>query len=98
MSASEDADATGASTLRIDKFLWFARLAKSRSEAKAIAEARHLRIDGRVVDRASASVRQGSVIAYPRGGRVHVLRVERLPERRGPFTIASQCYTDLSEH
>ena len=35
-------------TLRLDKFLWFVRLAKTRSFAQATAEAGHLRIDGRV--------------------------------------------------
>ena len=33
--------------MRLDKFLWFARLAKTRPLAQALAEGGHLRIDGR---------------------------------------------------
>ena len=83
---------------RIDKFLWFARLTKTRSEAQALAESRRLRIDGRVIERASALVRPGSVIAFTRGGSIRIVRVEALAERRGPFAAAKGLYPDLSEH
>lgn len=82
--------------LRLDKWLWFARLAGSRSEAQGLCESRRLRIDGRVVERASVQVRAGSVISWPRGGDVIVVRVEGLPERRGPYVEARQFYTDLT--
>ena len=39
-----------ADSLRVDKFLWFARLAKTRSFAQEVAEAGHMRISGRIVD------------------------------------------------
>ncbi|MBX9882654.1 MAG: RNA-binding S4 domain-containing protein [Sphingomonas sp.] len=83
-------------SLRIDKFLWFARLAKTRDAAQAAAEAGQIRLDGRRVDRAHAPVRVGSVIALVRGGAVRVLRVEALPTRRGPPAEAAALYTDLA--
>jgi len=49
-----------------------------------------------VVERASVQVRAGSVISWPRGSDVIVVRVEGLPERRGPFVEARQFYTDLT--
>jgi ribosome-associated heat shock protein Hsp15 len=82
--------------LRLDKYLWFSRLAKTRSAAQALCESRHLRLDGRVIERASASVKPGQVIVFPQGQRVRVLRVEKLPERRGPFTEAQKSYADLA--
>jgi ribosome-associated heat shock protein Hsp15 len=81
--------------LRIDKWLWFARLAKTRSFAQALAEQGHIRIDGRVIDRAHATVRIGNVLSFPLHGKVRVLRVEALPVRRGPAPEARTTYTDL---
>lgn len=86
--------------MRLDRFLWWARLAKTRSAAQAIAADGRLRIDGRAVDRAHAAVRIGNVLTYaapndPRG-RVRVVRVEALPARRGPAPEAQGCYTDLA--
>lgn len=83
-------------TLRLDKFLWFARLAKSRGFAQEVAEAGHMRISGRVVARAHTPVRIGDVLSFPLHGRVRVIRVEALPARRGPAAEAQLCYTDLS--
>jgi ribosome-associated heat shock protein Hsp15 len=85
-----------AATLRLDKFLWFARLAKTRSFAQDVAATGHLRIDGRAVDRAHAAVRVGNVLSFPLHDRVRVIRIEALPGRRGSATEARALYTDLS--
>lgn len=82
-------------TMRVDRFLWFARLAKTRSAAQAIAEKGTLRIDGRRVERSSASVRLGCILAFPLYGEVRVIRVEALPARRGPPAEAQGCYQNL---
>lgn len=83
--------------LRLDKWLWFARLSKSRSDAQRLCESRHLRLDGRVIDRASALVRTGSVVSFARHDEVIVVRVEGLSDRRGPFVEARELYTDLTQ-
>ena len=80
-------------TMRVDRFLWFARLAKTRSAAQAIATKGTLRIDGRRIDRAHALVRVGSVLAWPWGAKVRVVRVEALPTRRGPASEAAGLYS-----
>ena len=82
-------------TLRLDKFLWFARVVRTRSAAQAIAEAGTLRLDGRRIERAHAAVRVGSVIAFPLAGRVRVLRVEALPQRRVSPAQAATLYVSL---
>lgn len=86
-------DATA--TMRVDRFLWFARLAKTRSMAQTIANKGTLRIDGRRIDRAHATVRIGSVIAWPWNGAVRIVRVEALPDRRGPASEAATLYTAI---
>ena len=81
--------------MRLDRFLWFARLAKTRSVAQAIAADGHLRIDGRAIDRAHAAIRIGNVLTYAHAGRVRVIRVVSLPVRRGPAPEAQACYEQL---
>jgi ribosome-associated heat shock protein Hsp15 len=81
--------------MRVDRFLWFARLAKTRTAAQAIAEKGTLRLDGRRIERSSAPVRVGCVLAFPLYGQVRVLRVEALPHRRGPPAEALSCYQNL---
>lgn len=82
--------------LRLDKWLWFARLTKSRGDAQDLCESRRLRLDGRVIDRASTQVRAGAVVSFPHRDEVVVVRVESLADRRGPFDEARQLYTDLT--
>lgn len=85
-------------TIRLDRFLWFARLAKTRTDAQAIAEKGTLRLDGRRIERSAAAVRVGSIIVFPIHGKVRALRVEALPRRRGPPAEAAQLYTPLEIH
>jgi len=81
--------------LRIDRFLFFIRLQKSRTLAQGLVETGYVRIDGRRVEKPSEPVRVGSVVAFPLHGRVRVLRVLALPERRGPAAEARACYEEL---
>ena len=85
-----------AEALRLDKFLWFARIVKTRMLAQRLAEEGRIRIDGRVVDRAHAPVRVGEVLSFAIRGQVRVLRVERLPVRRGPPAEARTLYCELT--
>jgi ribosome-associated heat shock protein Hsp15 len=82
--------------LRIDKFLWFARITKTRALAQQLAEAGHIRIDGRRIDRAHATVKQSETITLMIHGELRILRIEVLPARRGPPAEARACYRDLS--
>ncbi|MFS0738272.1 S4 domain-containing protein [Sphingomonas sp. 1P06PA] len=80
---------------RLDRFLWYVRLAKTRSAAQALAEAGRLRIDGRVIDRAHAAVRVGNVLSFALHDRVRVLRIVALPARRGPPAEARDCFEEI---
>jgi ribosome-associated heat shock protein Hsp15 len=81
--------------LRIDKFLWFTRLARSRSVAQKMAEDGHIRVSGRRIERAHAPVRSGDLITFPHPAGVRVVRVVQLPGRRGPAPEAQSCYEEL---
>jgi ribosome-associated heat shock protein Hsp15 len=80
---------------RIDKWLFHARFFKTRSLAGKLAAAGKIRVDGRIVGKAHFAVRPGHVLTFVQGRHVRVVRVVRLPERRGPAAEAQACYDDL---
>ena len=86
-----------ADSLRLDKFLWFARIVKTRALAQQLAEEGRLRLNGRIMDRAHAPVRVGDVLSFALRGTVKVLKVEALPARRGPPAEARALYSELIE-
>lgn len=81
--------------LRLDKFLYFTRFAKSRSKSAALIEHGSVRIDGRPVATIHAEVRIGAVVTLAVGNKVRAIRIEDIPARRGPAPEAQACYTDL---
>jgi ribosome-associated heat shock protein Hsp15 len=81
--------------LRLDRYLFFIRLAKSRTLAQGLIEAGQVRLDGRRVAKTAEEVRVGSIIALPLRGRVRVLRVTSLPVRRGPASEARLAYEEI---
>lgn len=85
-----------ATSQRIDRFLWFARLTRSRSLAQTLCENGHIRMDGRRIDRAHAPVRIGTVLSLPLPAGVRVIRIDKLPVRRGPSAEAAALYSDLT--
>ena len=83
--------------MRIDKLLWYLRLAKTRSIAQAMAEEGHIRLNARRVDRAHQKVAAGDVLTVPLGMGVRVIELIALPHRRGPASEAQSCYRVLDE-
>ncbi len=82
--------------MRLDRFLWFARLSASRRFAQALAGSGHLRIDGRPVEKSATPVCVGQVLTFAtHGGAVRVIRITALPLRRGPAAAAKLCYAEL---
>jgi ribosome-associated heat shock protein Hsp15 len=68
---------------RIDKWLWHARVVRTRSAAAALATSGHVRINGLRVDAPSRAVRAGDVVTVALDRAVRVLRVVGFAERRG---------------
>jgi ribosome-associated heat shock protein Hsp15 len=82
--------------LRIDKFLWFVRLAKTRALAQKMVEGGAIRIDRYRPASAHSLVRVGQVITTVARQQVISIRVERIPDRRGPATEAESCYSRVA--
>lgn len=83
--------------MRIDKLLWFLRLTRTRGLAQQLAEAGHIRVNGRRIDRAHQKVGNGDVLTIPSGQGVRVIEILSLPGRRGPAPEAQACYRVLDE-
>ncbi|HEY6661744.1 MAG TPA: RNA-binding S4 domain-containing protein [Sphingomicrobium sp.] len=81
--------------MRIDRFLFFIRLVKSRTLAQLLIETGYVRLDGKRVEKPSDEVRVGSIVALPLHDRVRILKVLALPSRRGPAPEARACYEEL---
>jgi ribosome-associated heat shock protein Hsp15 len=81
--------------VRIDRFLVFIRLVKSRTLAQSVIADGRVRIDGKRIEKPSEEIRAGSILALPLHDRVRVLRVLSLPARRGPAREAQACYEEL---
>lgn len=81
--------------MRIDRFLFFIRLTKSRTLAQGIVEQGHVRIDGKRIEKPSDEVRIGSIVALPLHDQVRMIRVLSFPARRGPAPEARACYEEL---
>jgi ribosome-associated heat shock protein Hsp15 len=81
--------------MRLDKALWFMRLAKSRSAAQVLIGQGHVRLNGKRVERTAQSVAAGDILVLPLPRGVTVIELIALPERRGPPAEAQGCYRVL---
>ncbi len=81
---------------RIDKWLWHARLARTRTAAQAFAVSGRVRINRQKNDSAAHLLRSGDVLTLNLPGRVRVLRVRGIAEHRGSATEATHLYEDLT--
>ena len=79
---------------RIDKWLWHARVVRTRSAAAALADAGLVRINGARIDTSSRPVRPGDVVTVALDRNVRVLKVIGYAERRGSAEIARAPLTD----
>ncbi|MGB0660694.1 MAG: RNA-binding S4 domain-containing protein [Mangrovicoccus sp.] len=90
MSQSQDA-----TRQRVDKWLWFARFFKTRTLAAEKVTGGKLRINGSKIRKASAQVGPGDMLTFVQAGKVRLIRVEAMAERRGSAQEAQKLYTDL---
>lgn len=84
-------------SLRIDKWLWHARFCRTRTIAQTRAIKGHIRLNGRRVEKPGTSIRTGDIMTLVSGGRVVILRVLALGERRGPAVEAQTLYEIIED-
>ncbi|OCC00488.1 RNA-binding protein [Labrys sp. WJW] len=82
--------------LRIDKWLWHARVVKTRSLAAKLVADGHVRLNGMRTDTPAKAVKAGDVLTIALERTVRVYRVLALGDRRGPASEAQTLYEDLS--
>ena len=84
-----------APVIRIDKWLWFSRLFKSRTLASKVCQSGRMRVNDTVIGKSKFSVAEGDVLTFPRGLHIRVIKIIKLGERRGPAAEAVMLYEDL---
>lgn len=96
--ADDDHDSTPAAggSQRLDKWLWFARVIKTRTLAAGLVTDGHVRVNRERIVKPSQTVRPGDVITVAVGPRVRILEVVAAGERRGSAVEAQALFRDLT--
>ena len=81
---------------RIDKWLFFARVVKSRSLAQKLAVSGAVRVNREKISHAARIVRPGDVLTISVHDRVRVLKILDSGDRRGPAPEAALLFQDLT--
>ena len=81
---------------RLDQWLWFTRLAKSRSLAARLCAAGAIRLNGATVTKPNQTVRVGDVVVMPQGAFERTVRVLALGLGRGPASEARTLYRETA--
>ncbi|HPG88192.1 MAG TPA: RNA-binding S4 domain-containing protein [Hyphomicrobium sp.] len=81
---------------RLDQWLYFARLTKSRTLAQALIERGKIRVNRVKVDRSSLAVKVGDTLTISVGPRVRIFTVKGFGKRRGPATEAQALFEELT--
>ena len=90
-------DAAGDETRqRLDKWLFFARILKSREKAAALIKDGYVRVNGTRAEQPAKQVKPGDVLTIALDRKVLVLKVLLPGERRGPATEAQCLYLDVA--
>jgi ribosome-associated heat shock protein Hsp15 len=95
-TSSTETGAVAAGTQRLDKWLWFARLAKTRTLASLQVAAGKIRVNRTKTDKPSQAIRSGDVITSSVSRTVRIFEVTRLGVRRGPPVEAQALYKELT--
>lgn len=87
---------TGDERQRIDKWLFFARVVKSRSLAAKLVQGGRVRLNRDKIGQPSHQVKPGDVLTITLDRRILVHRVLATGNRRGPAAEARLLFEDLS--
>ena len=82
---------------RIDRWLWNARIVRTRTAAASLAVAGHVRVNGVRVVAPGRDVKYGDVVTVALNSGVRVLKVSGLVLRRGNAAVAAQLYEELGK-
>ena len=80
---------------RLDKWLFHARLRRTRALAQAAAAAGQVWLNGAKIDRPGHAVKPGDVLTLRMGAKIVTVRVQALAEKRGSAAEARMLYEVL---
>ncbi|MEM7427099.1 MAG: RNA-binding S4 domain-containing protein [Pseudomonadota bacterium] len=81
---------------RIDKWLWFSRLVKTRTLAGELVTSGKVRVNSTKVSKASHNIQAEDVLTFTLHGRLKIIRIVAIGKRRGPASEAQALYEDMS--
>lgn len=87
-----------AGTQRLDRWLWHARIVKTRTLAANLVTSGHVRVNGRRAGQPSRVIRPGDVLTIALPSRVRVLKVADILQRRADSSAARRLYEPLTPH
>ena len=83
-------------TLRLDIYLYYIRIFKSRNIATKFVSTNRLRISGRVTQKPHKMISIGDILTLTINDNVKILRVLEIPNRRGPYLESLNYYEDIT--
>jgi ribosome-associated heat shock protein Hsp15 len=86
---------SGRETIRLDKWLFYARFFKTRVLASTVISKGRVRINGQRQSKPGHAIGPGDVLTFPMGDQARVIRVLAPGTRRGPASEAQALYLDL---
>jgi ribosome-associated heat shock protein Hsp15 len=97
-SAACEAESTdaGPAGLRLDKWLWAARVYKTRALAAEAADLGRIKVNG-IAAKPARDLRLGALVDVRDGGRTRTVKVLALSAQRGPAVVAQTLYEETPE-
>ncbi len=83
-------------TIRVDIYLYYIRIFKSRSIATKFVTTKRLRISGQVTQKPHKMISIGDVLTMTINDDIKILKVLDIPYRRGPYSEALNFYKDIT--
>ena len=83
-------------TLRLDTYLFYIRMFKSRNLATKFISSNRLRISGQVTQKSHKPISIGDVLTMTINNNIKILKVLDIPNRRGPYSEALNFYEDIT--
>ena len=83
-------------TLRLDIYLYYIRIFKSRSIATKFVSTNRLRISGQVTQKPHKMISIGDVLTISINDNIKILKVLDIPNRRGPYSESLNFYEDIT--
>ena len=97
MAQSDHDDTTsGSAARRVDQWLWFTRIVKSRTLAADLVVAGKVRVNSNKIEKPAYTLKIGDVVTVAAHSRVRILKVVALGSRRGPPAEAALLIEDLT--